>query len=140
LDARADGGVPAAGRWSPDGARADPEADRAEHLRSCRGPVVWRYRAIRKECLMDQWSKMSRRAVLKRAVVLAGTAVTASVLPDRQASAQQKVSKEAMKYQDKPNGDKMCSNCLQFVPPASCKVVEGTISPNGYCLAWVKKA
>lgn len=46
---------------------------------------------------------------------------------------------EAMKYQDTPNGDKQCSNCLQFVPPGSCKVVEGTISPNGYCLAWVRK-
>ena len=46
----------------------------------------------------------------------------------------------AMKYQDKPNGDMHCSNCMQFVPPASCKVVEGVISPNGYCIAWVKKA
>jgi hypothetical protein len=28
---------------------------------------------------------------------------------------------------------------MQFVPPGSCKVVEGTISPNGYCIAFVKK-
>ncbi len=88
---------------------------------------------------MDHQPKMSRRVVLKRAALLAGTVVTASVLPGKSALAQQKVSKEAMKYQDTPNGDKQCSNCLQFVPPASCKVVEGTISPNGYCLAWVKK-
>jgi len=87
---------------------------------------------------MDEQSKLSRRSVLKRATLLAVAAVAATVLPHRQAVAQ-KVSKEAMKYQDKPNGDKMCSNCLQFVPPDSCKVVEGTISPNGYCLAWVKK-
>ena len=87
---------------------------------------------------MDQQSKMSRRSVLKRATLLAGAAVTAAVLPHKQALAQ-KASKEAMKYQDKPNGDKQCSNCLQFVPPDSCKVVEGTISPNGYCIAWVKK-
>jgi hypothetical protein len=88
---------------------------------------------------MENQSKMSRRSVLKRATLLAGTVMAASVLPGKQALAQQKVSKEAMKYQDTPNGDKQCSNCLQFVPPASCKVVEGTISPNGYCLAWVKK-
>jgi hypothetical protein len=89
---------------------------------------------------MEYQSKMSRRSVLKRATLLAGTVLAASLLPDKQALAQQKVSKEAMKYQDTPNGDKQCSNCLQFVPPASCKVVEGTINPNGYCLAWVKKA
>jgi hypothetical protein len=88
---------------------------------------------------MENQSKMSRRSVLKRATLLVGTVMAASVLPGKQALAQQKVSKEAMKYQDKPNGDKQCSNCLQFVPPGSCKVVEGTISPNGYCLAWVKK-
>jgi hypothetical protein len=80
-----------------------------------------------------------RRLLLRRAVLLAGAALTASVVPSERASAQQKASKEAMKYQDKPNGDQRCSNCLQFVPPASCKVVDGTINPNGYCIAWVKK-
>jgi hypothetical protein len=29
---------------------------------------------------------------------------------------------------------------MQFIAPDSCKVVEGKISPNGYCIAWVKKA
>jgi len=83
--------------------------------------------------------RFSRRLLLRRAALLAGAALTASVVPSEQASAQQKVSKEAMKYQDKPNGDQRCDNCMQFVPPASCKVVDGTISPNGYCIAWVKK-
>jgi hypothetical protein len=83
--------------------------------------------------------RFSRRLLLRRAALLAGAALTASVVPSEQASAQQKASKEAMKYQDKPNGDQRCSNCMQFVPPASCKVVDGTINPNGYCIAWVKK-
>ena len=65
--------------------------------------------------------------------------MTLSVIPGKQASAQQKASKEVMKYQDKPNGDKRCSACVQFVAPSSCKVVGGVISPNGYCIAWVKK-
>jgi hypothetical protein len=56
------------------------------------------------------------------------------------ASAQQKVSKEAMKYQDKPNADQRCDGCMQFVAPSSCKVVDGTISPSGWCMAWAKKA
>ncbi len=89
---------------------------------------------------MDDYRRLSRRSLLVQIALLGGAALAASVVPSKQASAQQKVSKEAMKYQDKPNGDKQCSNCMQFVPPASCKIVNGVISPNGYCLAWVKKA
>jgi len=87
---------------------------------------------------MDDGSNLSRRRVLKVAVVAAGAGLAAGVR--RNALAQQKVPKEAMKYQDKPNGDMRCDNCAQFVAPNSCKVVEGTISPSGYCIAWVKKA
>ena len=54
----------------------------------------------------------------------------------------------ALKYQGKPEGDKSCANCMQFVPGASakglggCKVIPGDteISPQGYCAAWAKKA
>jgi hypothetical protein len=28
---------------------------------------------------------------------------------------------------------------MQFIAPDSCKVVEGKISPNGYCIAWARK-
>jgi hypothetical protein len=53
----------------------------------------------------------------------------------------------AMHYQDKPNGDKRCANCLQFVPGkkpkdlGGCKIIPGDteISPSGYCVAWVAK-
>lgn len=88
---------------------------------------------------MSDKEKVSRRYVLKSALVLGGAAC-AGALQSHVAHAQQKASQAAMKYQDKPNGDQKCSNCLQFEPPSSCKVVEGTISPNGYCIAWVKKA
>ena len=55
--------------------------------------------------------------------------------------------RSALKYQDKPLGDKSCSNCSQFLPGATakdagaCKVIAGDreISPQGYCIAWVKK-
>ena len=49
-------------------------------------------------------------------------------------------NKKQFKYQDKPgpHGQK-CSGCRLFRPPASCTVVHGKISPNGWCIAWVKK-
>ena len=56
--------------------------------------------------------------------------------------------RDALKYQGKPEGDKSCANCVQFVPGASakdlgaCKAIPGDteISPQGYCIAWAKKA
>lgn len=53
----------------------------------------------------------------------------------------------SLKYQDKPQGDKQCSTCLQFVPgktakdKGGCKLMPGDteISPQGYCAAWTKK-
>jgi hypothetical protein len=86
---------------------------------------------------MSKHAKVSRRDLLTQALLLGGAAC-AGVFAARDARAQ-KVSKEAMKYQDKPNGEQKCSNCMQFEPPGSCKVVDGAISPNGYCIAWVKK-
>ena len=88
---------------------------------------------------MDDNPKLSRRSVLRGAALLTSAALTASMMSNKEAFAQQKASKEAMKYQDKPSGDKQCSNCLNFIPSTSCAIVEGTVSPNGYCLAWAKK-
>ena len=82
---------------------------------------------------------LSRRRLLKGAALLAGASLTASMVPSKNALAQQKVSKETAKYQDKPSADKQCSNCAQFIPNNGCKLVEGTVSPQGYCILWQKK-
>jgi len=82
---------------------------------------------------------LSRRRLLKGAALLAGASLTASMVSSKNALAQQKVSKETAKYQDKPSADKQCSNCAQFIPNNGCKLVEGTVSPQGYCILWQKK-
>jgi hypothetical protein len=57
------------------------------------------------------------------------------------AQASGKMSKEQAKYQDKPNGDRQCANCGQFVAGNNtCKVVAGEVSPGGWCMLWTKKA
>lgn len=53
----------------------------------------------------------------------------------------------SLKYQDKPEGDKQCSNCLQFVPGKTpkdlggCKLIpnDTEVAPQAYCVAWSKK-
>jgi hypothetical protein len=49
------------------------------------------------------------------------------------ASAQQKVSPADAAYQDRPNSGLDCAACSLFRPPRSCEVVEGDISPEGWC-------
>jgi hypothetical protein len=128
--------------------RKDGALRRATRRRTTRqGPVgdgipgAWLFEEMTTMSEHDEQPALSRRAVLRAAVVWTGTVLAATMVPDRTTLAQsKKVSKEAMKYQDKPNGDKQCSNCQHFQPPASCEIVEGTVSPQGYCLSWVKKA
>lgn len=47
-----------------------------------------------------------------------------------------KLSKERAQYQDYPKGIAMCATCTLFVAPRACKLVEGDISPSGWCKAY----
>jgi hypothetical protein len=47
-----------------------------------------------------------------------------------------KMSKQQAEYQDSPKGIQMCATCTLFDEPRACKVVEGDISPNGWCKAY----
>jgi hypothetical protein len=55
-------------------------------------------------------------------------------------------TRKALAYQDKTaDPNKMCQNCQQYVAPASagacgtCKVLKGSVHPNGYCKSWAAK-
>jgi hypothetical protein len=77
------------------------------------------------------WSAVyCRRRLLLSAAAAVGAATAGGI---GSAAAASKVSASAAGYQDNPNGDKQCSKCAQFLPPSSCKRVDGTISPQGYC-------
>lgn len=85
---------------------------------------------------------MDRRSMLK----LTGAAL--AMIPVVAFAAKNDSMRTAFKYQDTPNGDKKCSDCVQFVPGKTakdhggCKAFPGDteISPNGYCAAFAKKA
>ena len=52
-----------------------------------------------------------------------------------------KLSQAQAQYQGQPKGDQQCGNCLNYVAASNtCKVVEGQVSPNGWCTIWVKAA
>ena len=56
------------------------------------------------------------------------------------ANAQAKAAQNAVSYQDKPKGDQRCEACSSFQPPNACKMVDGQISPQGWCSLFTKKS
>lgn len=91
-------------------------------------------------------SQKPRRDFLKigGAVVAVIPLVAASKWAD---AATNPTMRTSLKYQDKPNGEQKCGNCMQFVPgktpkdKGGCKIIpnDTEISPDGYCIAWAKK-
>lgn len=76
--------------------------------------------------------RVSRRDFLFVSAVVAG-----GLLPSPAAAA--KMSPKAMSYRPTPNGNQRCDNCANFLAPDSCKVVDGTISPSGWCILYRQK-
>jgi hypothetical protein len=82
--------------------------------------------------------QLARRPLLRRILGVLGASVLLHKTPDL-AAAVIKISQKAVAYQDHPEGDKRCDKCVQFQPPGTCKMVDGPISPNGYCRLFVLK-
>lgn len=93
---------------------------------------------------MDSKDRLSRRAALGRVAAVPAVAfglAAAAALPAEAA----KMSQKAAKYQNHPKGSAKCDNCRFFIEPkgkskdGACRIVEGKISPNGWCVAYAKK-
>lgn len=104
---------------------------------------------------MSTYGKISRRTWLKAMAVFSAAAGIPLVLDSTVARA--KASKSAVRYQDHPNGMRMCQMCKFFISAGggrsgmmgcpmgggrmghrmmgvgTCQLVEGRISPTGYC-------
>ena len=81
---------------------------------------------------------MCRRSLLKSAPVIAGAMMSTSAVT-QSLFAQTKLTHDVAKYQDHPNNGQQCSGCVQFVAPASCKVVEDPIAASGWCQLFTAK-
>jgi hypothetical protein len=83
---------------------------------------------------------IEKRNVVSRRTMLQATLIAATAGLAGRAGAQQKIAQNLVQYQNTPKGDQQCDKCAQFVAPSSCKVVDGVISPRGYCVAFVPKS
>ncbi len=88
-------------------------------------------------------SDMTRRTFVANVIVLPALA---GLLLAETTVAQAKGSQAQFKYQKTPKNGQKCSQCTFFIPGksasanGSCKIVDGTISPNGWCISWSKKS
>ena len=82
-------------------------------------------------------AEFSRRGLFRGAAIIIGGA---AVLVGASSPAQAKMTQAAAAYQDKPKGDAICASCSFFRTPSACLLVDGTISPNGWCKFYSKKS
>jgi hypothetical protein len=86
----------------------------------------------------DEHQRTSRRRVLQGGLgVIAVAAAATTTL--RAADAQEKLAQNLVQYQDTPKNGVKCGTCINYIDPAACKIVEGKISPDGWCVAYAPK-
>jgi hypothetical protein len=91
----------------------------------------------------DSTREPNRRTFLTTVILLPSLGVLSA---GRATADSSKASQASMHYQTSPNGNMQCSKCKFFVaatdPSAngSCQIVDGSISPHGYCMAYTAKS
>ncbi len=72
-------------------------------------------------------------SISRRIMLATGAGLAAGLLGGTSAKAQGKVAQSAAGYQNSPNNGQSCGGCAHFQPPSSCELVDGAISPQGWC-------
>lgn len=78
----------------------------------------------------------------RRRVIRLALAAGATLAVPTLARAQAKGTKAAFQYQEMPKNGQKCDQCAFWIPGpkpgarGACKVVEGDINPNGWCISF----
>ena len=82
---------------------------------------------------------LSRRAFSQRMATYGVGAALIHFSVVKLALAQAKVQQNTVSYQAKPKGTQRCEECVNFQAPNACKMVDGEITPQGWCSLFTKK-
>jgi hypothetical protein len=82
---------------------------------------------------------ISRRNLLGAGLGVLSLAAAGAALAPAPTRAQPKMAAKLVQYQDTPKNNQKCSDCLHFIAPDQCKVVEGKVKPNGWCALYAPK-
>ena len=78
----------------------------------------------------------SRRGYLRRTrlYVVAPTSI------DREVASANKADKVDMSYRDRPAASgKRCTTCASFIFPRACRVLDGDVGADGWCIAYSER-
>jgi hypothetical protein len=89
---------------------------------------------------MSDSTKLSRRSLLRNIAVGAPTVAALTAISVGNAAADGKLPKSQARYQAGPNGDRQCANCVHFAAPSACDIVDGDVSPHGWCQFFGQKS
>jgi hypothetical protein len=88
----------------------------------------------------------TRRDMLKRSSIILISVAAGSLECLPRTVFAGKAAKSDFHYQDHPNEGQRCADCTQFTPSSqaqdaagTCRIVEGTVSADGWCMAFTKK-
>lgn len=91
----------------------------------------------------------SRRTLIRNGITIAavGAVAATGLLKTMPARAQAgKASLAVAMYQPTPHGADRCDNCIHYIPgktpkaDGTCKIVEGNVAPEGWCVMYARKA
>jgi hypothetical protein len=88
---------------------------------------------------MSESAKCSRRSLLRNIAIVAPAVAALTVVSVQRAAADGKLPKSQARYQPGPNGERRCSNCVHFASPSACEIVDGDVSPQGWCQFYGQK-
>lgn len=79
----------------------------------------------------------------KKGETSSGAAPDSSAAPSAESAAPVaagQATQASVQYQSQPKGEQKCDGCLHFIAGSNtCKLVEGQISPDGWCVLWAQK-
>ncbi len=84
-------------------------------------------------------TEASRRGILRAGLMLIAGGAAVATTAARADDDDSKVDQATVQYQQTPKDGAKCSLCVNWVAPNACKVVKGTINPNGWCVAYAPK-
>lgn len=86
---------------------------------------------------MEENDKITQRRRWLLNVVGATAAISLVVKPVCAAdSKSKKYTKERVGYRDEPYEGRSCSKCVLYAGEGDCAIVEGKVSPSGWCVQW----
>jgi hypothetical protein len=82
---------------------------------------------------------VSRRDFLSVAAIGGGTLLAVGLADPAPAAPPKKFTQEKAHYQPVPKSGQRCQTCSLWQPPTACQVVEGQVSPAGWCILYQPK-